>query len=343
ARLFKTKVPVVELMNMRFVALLEVVETLILGPLMRVESGSVLGDLLGTLFTYCVARLLVRLTPRSWQSLTASRAVLIWIGYFAISLVAVRTALSSLLPSIFGNEFLAAHLAFRLVFVLGFVGIGIIKHLDSIADQELRATVEGLEQLVSRLRREVNTQRKELSWVLHGPVQSALISTAVELEMARKSGKPLVGFAQRMEEVVSSIGTGYTRSPDLDVLISEMKDVWGHSIVFDTSISQAARSHLKRDFALASSVVEFVREGVANAFRHAAAQNVTIRIFTHSDVMLNIEIINDGRPLEPSRKHGLGSSIFDEICWRWSINSLPDKTTKLTASMPCATTIPSAI
>ncbi|MEY3277807.1 MAG: hypothetical protein RLZZ426_293 [Actinomycetota bacterium] len=331
----KTEVDTSSLLNMRFVAVLEIFETFVLGPLMRVESAPIIGDVINTLLTYFVAIVLVRNTPDRFKKLLPIRAVILWIIYFLISLLMVRSLTQIALPFLFENEYFAAHMGFRFVFVLGFVIVGIIHQQDSTADIELKSTVEQLDLLVSRLRREVAAQRKSLSWVLHGPVQSVLISTAQEITKVQDRSLSLTDLAKRMEDVVANIGSHHSTEPNLEMLLSEMKDVWGHSIRFENSVSKLGYKQLNGDLSLAAGAVEFVREGVANAYRHAQATNIKISVSVQSDNLLVIQITNDGAALNAVRNQGLGSSIFDEVCWRWSLESIDDST-QLTGYMPCA-------
>ena len=331
----KTEVDTSSLLNMRFVAVLEIFETFVLGPLMRVESAPIIGDVINTLLTYFVAVVLVRNTPDRFKKLLPIRAVILWIIYFLISLLMVRSLTQIALPFLFENEYFAAHMGFRFVFVLGFVIVGIIHQQDSTADIELKSTVEQLDLLVSRLRREVAAQRKSLSWVLHGPVQSVLISTAQEITKVQDRSLSLTDLAKRMEDVVANIGSHHSTEPNLEMLLSEMKDVWGHSIRFENSVSKLGYKQLNGDLSLAAGAVEFVREGVANAYRHAQATNIKISVSVQSDNLLVIQITNDGAALNAVRNQGLGSSIFDEVCWRWSLESIDDST-QLTGYMPCA-------
>jgi signal transduction histidine kinase len=331
----KTEVDTSSLLNMRCVAVLEIFETFVLGPLMRVESAPIIGDVINTLLTYFVAVVLVRNTPDRFKKLLPIRAVILWIIYFLISLLMVRSLTQIALPFLFENEYFAAHMGFRFVFVLGFVIVGIIHQQDSTADIELKSTVEQLDLLVSRLRREVAAQRKSLSWVLHGPVQSVLISTAQEITKVQDRSLSLTDLAKRMEDVVANIGSHHSTEPNLEMLLSEMKDVWGHSIRFENSVSKLGYKQLNGDLSLAAGAVEFVREGVANAYRHAQATNIKISVSVQSDNLLVIQITNDGAALNAVRNQGLGSSIFDEVCWRWSLESIDDST-QLTGYMPCA-------
>jgi signal transduction histidine kinase len=201
----------------------------------------------------------------------------------------------------------------------------------------------------SRLVRKDDALRREAAEYLHGEIQSRLLMAWAFLDQARSSsehGRTL------MEEASTQLATlrhesldharllmGITDRP-LSERVEELVERYRAVIPVTLELSPEIRereAELSSD--LCTAAKDMVEEGLLNAFRHAAASRVEVRLIAPQPDMLTLEIQDDGIGFDPrSHARGLGLSglgdALQALGGTWSLDSAPGQGTHLSLSLP---------
>jgi glucose-6-phosphate-specific signal transduction histidine kinase len=193
-------------------------------------------------------------------------------------------------------------------------------------EQELKEENEKLSQLISQLRRQIWLIRRNAAWVLHGPIQSALISSAMSLANEDLSGPERTIIARRIEEAVGSLEANESMKPQLDAALKSIANVWSRSCEVEWRVDDALLKSLASDSDTTTCLIEIASEGVSNAIRHGMAKHVIVSISELSPIKLQLDVRDDGDGLATNTQPGLGSAMLDQICLKWSRERVDDET-----------------
>jgi signal transduction histidine kinase len=184
--------------------------------------------------------------------------------------------------------------------------------------------------LVAKLRRETWLLHQSVSLAVHGPVQSALISTAMRLSAVPHAKGSVEDAKRRLDEALSAIER--KRNDDGTVIdaLRDLSDVWEGVAQIRYAIDPEARDLLAADSGLRACVIEVCREAASNAIRHGGAGEITITMTANSG-RVEIRVRDDGRGVEPGAIAGLGSAMLDDICVHWQLSDLAGVGTDLVA------------
>lgn len=310
------------LVDIHLLFTLELAQALVFGPISGVTSASIPADVVSTAFATCLGILFIKTWPDKWKTVSFFHGILIWSLIFLV-LVAIPRAIPHFLgiPG-FDNPYLAAHLMDRFLLVVGFITSNALEQLEDAAEAELREVNSKLEHVVARLRRDLAVHRKHLSWLLHGPVQSALVSASIRLSSLSLAESGLRKINEEIESAVGQIEGGYSRHSDIQQALAQITGVWSHAIDFEIDIDERAYRTLDLDQGLASSVAEVLVEVVSNARRHGGATTMRIQLaYNSDDETLYCEALNNGSSISHHDKPSIGFAMFDELCWSWSLKN----------------------
>ncbi|MEO0024312.1 MAG: hypothetical protein RL196_753 [Actinomycetota bacterium] len=333
-KIFRAKFDTAKLVSLPVLGTVELLQALVFGPLVSVISAPIIGDLVATAIGGLVFAGAKYFWPKSLAKNSLLTSMATWSFLYVLAAVIPRVLLAAANPEIFANQFLDAHLIDRYFLFMGFIIAAAIEQLDSSADAQLNLVNIQLEKLVARQRRELANHRKNLSWLLHGPIQATLISAAIQLGRAANSNFNVIQFTSRIEEAVSQIESGWARHNDLDVALGEILGVWSGVLKFTTQVSPSAKTALVSDPALCGSVAELIREAVSNAYRHGAATEIVITLATEEPDLLLCRVANNGKNLDFVPEPGLGTALIDEMCWHWSLTPADGGGAELTSYFP---------
>jgi len=191
---------------------------------------------------------------------------------------------------------------------------------------KLQQTSSQLELTVSRLRKLLWMQRRNLSWILHGPIQSALISAALALTStdARVDREQI---RQRIESAVKVIESNGPTHQDLSFALNEIANVWSYSCAVTFRVNPDLADELNHDMATSIALAEIVREAVGNAIRHGRATAVNVDVDYMEAAIARVVVIDNGHGLDPAATPGLGSQILDQVTYNWGLTSTPTGST----------------
>lgn len=209
------------------------------------------------------------------------------------------------------------------------VGAAVIMAMLSFSSQARHAALKQLQdqnqllsQLISKLRRQIWLIRRNATWVLHGPIQSALISSAMALANDSITLQERTQIRERIETAVQALNDSQKLVPDLDSALKSIANVWSRSCQVSWLIDDSLVPHLDTDLDTVTCLVEVASEGVSNSIRHGKAKNVTLNFALDAHNSVLVEVVDDGLGLAHVAEPGHGSALFDEICVSWSRQDL---------------------
>ena len=177
--------------------------------------------------------------------------------------------------------------------------------------------------------------RKRWLLVLHGNVQSSLTAALTRLQSAKEiDGVVIELVKQDLRRAEKAVDSSLHEKVNLANGILELQEVWQGLCEVTVSISERAKRALARNDDTSFCVNEILKEAVSNAVRHGDATEATISIDRVTDDLLQIEVINNGKP--PSRnddKRGIGTDLLDEVCLGWELEN-DRKHVRLIAELP---------
>nr|QOV09082.1 hypothetical protein HULAa32G3_00002 [uncultured Actinomycetes bacterium] len=312
-----TRIDSTKMLDVHLLFTLEIFEALVFGPLLGVISSSIFGDVFTTLIAMALTLAIIKYWPQRFRNLTFVQGIAAWSALFVIGLVLPRTLLHFALPDLFGNPFLAAHLFNRYLLVVGFLVSNTLEQLEDRAEAELRNVNLQLQKTVANLRRELAIHRRNLSWLLHGPIQSALVSSAIKLQKSNLSTADAHKLNEDIAQAVSHIQGGYRRNNNFDEALMQLRGIWSRIVDIEVSVSDDARSRLELDQTLSGSLAQVLVEAVSNAKKHGQASHVSVEIEIDAADNLVCSIYNNGSTISENAQDGLGSTLFDELCLSW--------------------------
>ncbi len=184
----------------------------------------------------------------------------------------------------------------------------------------------------ARLRREIWLLHRSVSLAVHGPVQSAMISTAMRLSSPIRSETSLSDARQRLENALKDIAEKQSASIDLEHRLDDLCALWDPVVHISCSMERERNSRLHHDVGLQSCVLEVCREGVSNAIRHGSATEISVVIVERGG-RVAISVVDNGTGVPEDAIPGLGQSALNEICSDWCIESVSEGPTVLSATL----------
>ena len=193
-------------------------------------------------------------------------------------------------------------------------------------ERQLIAINAELAALVATLRRELWLIRRSMALTLHGPVQSALLSSAMLLSREDSTASDLDEARIRIERALQTIADTEVERPDLTGALASLTRLWSQSATITTTVEAQASHQLGNDPGLTAVVIEVVREATSNALRHGNAAHVNVEIGVQRDGGLWVHVTDDGNGLPVDPQPGLGSRTLAEVAVSWTRTSDPTGT-----------------
>ena len=286
-----------------------------------------------TLAGYATVVALRRWWPRRLRYLGTGPAVAALGTYYAAGGMVSSAVLALLGPLLFGESWATGSapmshnttwpLTAPLVVGLGLSSLVIAEQRLQQAEADLREVNDELDVVVSRLRAQLWVNRQQLSWVLHGPVQSALLAAAHELQNRNVDADDRERIRVRIAEAAAHLETGQIPHHALGRAMDELCRLWEYTCPLRISAGTDVRERLDGDPTASYAVIEILREGVSNAVRHGGATQVNIELALSERGLVEVRLTDNGSGLAPSDSGGLGTSLLNQVCHRWSRTSTP--------------------
>ena len=186
----------------------------------------------------------------------------------------------------------------------------------------LDTLVSSLQREVISLNNDVRILQKNLSRVLHGPIQSTLLALIRRLDpnsTDEEVARQLATFRTTLESaLMTAAELNDTEGKSFDEAIDELIEFWRDvtSITLDCDVD--TQLALASPGPCARALIELTREACGNAIKHGRPKHIAITLrqdIPHHAIRLTID--NDGSRLQQEAKPGGGSRLFDESCLTW--------------------------
>jgi hypothetical protein len=192
----------------------------------------------------------------------------------------------------------------------------------NLMERQLENQIETLQQLISQLRKQIWITRRKAAWVLHGPIQSALVSSALSLANVSSGQIRKMEIRDRIEAAIAELANDSVAHQDLSATLADIATVWQRTAQTTWNISDLASATMAVDHDSVSCLAEIAREGVSNAVRHGRATQIKIAITLEARNQFLIRIVDNGKGLAASTSNehrvGLGTAMLDQISLRWT-------------------------
>jgi signal transduction histidine kinase len=192
-------------------------------------------------------------------------------------------------------------------------------------EQDLQSSVDELKVKLSVLQQHEFVTRKELSYILHGSVQSALHVAAMRLASDIEPDANLLSTIRRDIEIATArLETPASVDSLLIDTLSDIVELWDGTCSVKWTLDHQTIRRLVESPVAASCIAEVTRECIGNAIRHGQATELWITITTQADRVTLTSI--DNGTVETDWKPGLGSQMMNEMCLSWSHSKEPQGT-----------------
>lgn len=204
----------------------------------------------------------------------------------------------------------------------------------------LRSTNMNLKNSISDLTREVvalnsayRQLQRDISRVLHGPIQRAIHVTLVRLKTnpeLHQDESIAADIQTRISEALNTLNAPQENGETLAQSLNNLQSLWRGNVDIKFKIDRHAETIVNSSSATALSVSELVNEATSNAIRHGAASEVRIEVkITEDKRNLKLLVSSNGLPLSADAKYGLGSQLFEDLTLEWSRTSEKGRTVVL--------------
>lgn len=258
-------------------------------------------------------------SPRLWLGILTSAVACALVFVVVIEL---QTWIDSPVPSV-----LVLPAALFGLFVGAVVALGMaVGARRVITEQQLLDAVMESERVATLLRRETFVAQRQLGYVLHGAVQSALHASALRIGREGSLDEGLVAeVRQDILAAMTRLETPGFEAFDLEDVVSDIAELWANVCRVVWFISEEALEALAATRIATVSTLEILRELVANAVKHGGASQVDVEVVCNRGV-IHITVIDNGCGEPTFVQSGLGSRMLDEMCMTWTRTRTADGT-----------------
>jgi signal transduction histidine kinase len=166
-------------------------------------------------------------------------------------------------------------------------------------------------------------ERMRLGRYLHGSVQAALTSTALQIETSVAKGVDsadiVASVSPKLRELIADLERRSDATPepvDVTAVLGQITTVWSRVATIDCEVDALAQRACSEDPDAAEKVVEIAREAITNSIRHGRAGSVHVTVARSNDGSIVITVRDDGSA--GSGTAGFGSAMLDDLCLEWS-------------------------
>jgi hypothetical protein len=223
---------------------------------------------------------------------------------------------------------IAQHISDATVFVgliYGFANLGytILTSQRTSLIAELTSTIENLESTISFLSQKEWLSRRQVGYVMHGSLQSALNAAVLQLGAAKDPSPDLIESVRGdIAGALARVGFDSGQNYSFEQAQQEISKIWAGTVETKWQVSPGALEALRKNPATSECLAEVLREAVSNASKHGQATKVEI-VVNIEDSAISLQAIDNGTSLNTGKTQGLGSELLDDVCSSWSLEPAP--------------------
>ena len=234
------------------------------------------------------------------------------------------------------------HISGATVFVgliYGFANLGytILTSQRTKLISELTTTIENLESTISLLSQKEWISRRQVGYVMHGSLQSALNAAVLQLGSTSNPTPELIESVRGdIARALARVGFESGPSYSFEQAQQEISKIWAGTIETKWQVASDALEALRKNPATSECLAEVLREAVSNASKHGKATSVEIAV-NIEDILLVVEAKDNGTSSNTGKTQGLGSELLDDVCSSWTLEPDPNSGMILTAKFAVET------
>ena len=202
--------------------------------------------------------------------------------------------------------------------------VGVTLAVANVIIEQRRVNVQLLKDSIARVQEERNRiaqeeffTRRQLSYLIHGSVQSALVAARMRLNERSDVNSTLVAWiGEKVTRAVSGIEHGSAAGVSMTSALEGIRELWSGVATVTATVGEAEDEFLASSAVATASVCEIVTECVANSIRHGFASSVDVRIDV-GESRITVIIIDDGKPPAADAVPGMGSRMLDDLTLDW--------------------------
>jgi hypothetical protein len=228
------------------------------------------------------------------------------------------------------------HISGATVFVgliYGFANLGytILTSQRTQLISDLTTTIENLESTISLLSQKEWLSRRQVGYVMHGSLQSALNAAVLQLGSASSPSPELIESVRGdIARALARVGFESGQSYSFEQAQQEISKIWAGTIETKWQVAPHALEVLRKNPATSECLAEVLREAVSNASKHGNATKVEIAVNIEDSVLV-LQATDNGSSLNTGKTQGLGTELLDDVCSSWSLDPDPKLGMILTA------------
>lgn len=210
--------------------------------------------------------------------------------------------------------------------IYGFANLGytILTSQRTQLVSDLTTTIENLESTISLLSQKEWLSRRQVGYVMHGSLQSALNAAVLQLGSASNPTPELIESVRGdIAQALARVGFESGQSYSFEQAQQEISKIWAGTVETKWQVAPNALDALRKNPATSECVAEVLREAVSNASKHGKATSVEIALNVE-DSDLKLEVKDNGSPFNTGKTQGLGTELLDDVCRSWSLESIPN-------------------
>ena len=231
------------------------------------------------------------------------------------------------------------HISGATVFVgliYGFANLGytILTSQRTSLIAELTSTIENLESTISLLSQKEWIARRQVGYVMHGSLQSALNAAVLQLGATNDPTPELIESVRGdIAGALARVGFESGQSYSFEQAQQEISKIWAGTVETKWEVEPMALEALRKNPATSECLAEVLREAVSNASKHGQATTVEITV-NIEDSAISMQAKDNGKLGNTGKTQGLGTELLDDVCSSWSLE--PDPKTGMTLAAKLA-------
>lgn len=173
--------------------------------------------------------------------------------------------------------------------------------------------------------------KRQTALMVHGPVQSALISTGLRFGAKPPSSKQATEMVGVLEKTLTHLRAD-SETESLLSFVASLEELWDGIATVKAHTQQAALDILETSPASLHACSEVIREGVNNAIFHGMATEIEVSVVMVNQTSVDIRVEDNGVGPSATKIWGMGSQLISTVSTGWNLRRL-GKRTVLTANL----------
>jgi hypothetical protein len=159
-------------------------------------------------------------------------------------------------------------------------------------------------------------EQKQLSRTLHQEIQGTLLAAAFRLQRDIEAGADTAQSLADVRELITaaalqSVTPGTVH--ELNAGLQEIRDRWEGVIAVTWTCEASLVTRIDEDVVTRRIIFDLLGEFITNSLKHGQAVNAAVSIVALRDDSVRLSLTNDGAPLSPEAKPGLGTRLAQNV------------------------------